>query len=77
MRTDEELPLLIHYLGDNLISKPAPHGNSLKQTTIFTRTKPSAMKEFESKIEKEQAIKVYKKFQNKQKKIKYCPDLEM
>ena len=34
---------LIHYLGDDMISKPAPHSNSLKQTKFFFRTKPSAM----------------------------------
>ena len=48
VRNEEGSPVLIHYLGDDMISKPAAHGNSLKQTKLFFRTKPSAIKEFES-----------------------------
>ena len=48
------------------ISKPAPHGNCLKQTKLFSRTKPSAIREFESKVQKEQAHKVYKEEISKQ-----------
>ena len=32
---EERSPALIHYLGDYKVSKPAPHGNSLKQTKLF------------------------------------------
>ena len=42
------------------ISDHAAHGNSLKQTNLFSRTQSSAIKEFESKAEKEQAHKDYK-----------------
>ena len=44
VRNEEGSPILIHYLGDDMISKPAAHGNSLKQTKLFFRTKPLAIK---------------------------------
>ena len=66
MRNEEGSPVLIHYIGDDSISKPAPHGNCLKQTKLFFRTKPSAIREFESKVQKEQAHKVYKEEISKQ-----------
>ena len=52
MRNEEGSPVLIHYIGDDSISKPAPHDNCLKQTKNFFRTKPSAIREFESKVRK-------------------------
>ena len=66
MRNEEGSPVLIHYTGDDSISKPAPHGICLKQTKLFFRTKPSAIREFESKVEKEQAHNVYKEEISKQ-----------
>ena len=66
MRNEEGSPVLIPYIGDDSISKPAPHGNCLKQTKLFFRTKPSAFREFESKVQKEQAHKVYKEEISKQ-----------
>ena len=39
MRNEEGSPVLIHYIGDDSISKPAPHDNCLKQTKFYFQNK--------------------------------------
>jgi hypothetical protein len=34
---------IIHYIGDEALSEPAPHGNSKQQSKLFFRTKPSVL----------------------------------
>ena len=53
--------LLIHYIGDEKLSFPQPHGNSKKQTKLFFRTKPSVLQTMEQKISTHvPAAKLYK-----------------
>ena len=51
---------LIHYIGDESLSIPTSHGNALKQTKLFIRTKPSLLEEIEDKIEHQIPNKIYK-----------------
>ena len=52
---------LLHYLGDDNLSEPAPHGSNKKQTKLFFRTKPSVLNELGNKARAGQApSKIYK-----------------
>ena len=51
---------VIHYIGDSTLSVPGPHGNSMKQTKLFCRTKPSVAKKIVTEVEEKAPHKVYK-----------------
>ena len=51
---------LVHYIGNETLSVPGKHGNSLKQTKLFFRTKPSVMKKISTEVEQKAPHKVYK-----------------
>ena len=52
---------IIHYIGDDQMSVTGKHGNSLKQTKLFFRTKPSVLKRIAEEVEENVPHKVYKK----------------
>lgn len=52
---------VLHYIGNDKISMPGNHGNSLKQTKLFFRTKPSVMKRMAEEVQSEVPHKIYKK----------------
>ena len=51
---------VVHYVGDETLSVPGPHGNSDKQAKLFFRTKPSVREDAFQRAEKEKAHVVYK-----------------
>ena len=59
---DGKVYVVIHYRGDSTKSIYRPHGNSLKQTKIFIRTKPSLLQELGQQMIYEEPHKVYKEY---------------
>ena len=57
--TDEPI-CIVHYVGNEQLSIPAPHGNSAKETKMFFRTLPSVKEEAFQRSEKDKAHIVYK-----------------
>ena len=51
---------VVHYVRDETLSVPGPHGNSDKQAKLFFRTKPSVREDAFQRAEKEKANVVYK-----------------
>ena len=52
--------VVIHYIGNDSIFLPSKHGNSMKQTKLFFRTKPSVLKKMATELEHKAPHKVYK-----------------
>ena len=55
--------VVIHYIGDETLSVPIPHGNSLRQTRILIRPKPSVSTNIEESVKgnaDKPAQKIYK-----------------
>ena len=55
--------VVIHYIGDETLSVPRPHGNSLRQTRISIRPKPSVSTKIEESVKgnsDKSAHKIYK-----------------
>ena len=53
----------MHYIGDETLSIPRPHGNCLRQTRISIRPKPSVTKRIEESVKgnsDKTAQKIYK-----------------
>ena len=59
---DGKVYVVIQYRGDSTKSIYKPHGNSLKQTKIFIRTKPSLLQELGQQMIYEEPHKVYKEY---------------
>ena len=53
-------PCIVHYIGDESLSVPTAHGNSLRQTKLYFRTKPSVVEEIQQRTELEKLHKIYK-----------------
>ena len=53
-------PFLLHYIGDEQVSVPRSHGNSLIQTKLFFRTRPSVMEKLKQKSQEKEPSRLYK-----------------
>lgn len=58
--TNSPSTFIIHYIGNEKLSVPGPHGNNLRQSKLFFRTKPSVLNELQDKVSTREAHKVYK-----------------
>ena len=66
---NQENIALVHYIGNENLSIPGPHGNSLKQTRLFFRTKPSVVKRIAEEVEDHVPHKIYKQLITEQPEL--------
>ena len=53
-------PFILHYIGDEKVSIPRSHGNSLIQTKLLFRTRPSVMEKLKQKSQEKEPSRLYK-----------------